>query len=767
MTNPAKFMIKDPLLRLARAWNRRVYLSLALQTAAIALFATAGAGVWFGWSPRLQILVFSLSGILIFALSALSRAGRFATPASMARHLNRIAPKLEESADLLVKNLTELTPLKAAQIKRIEPELWATAAGLRHHRRGLRRAWTALAASILLSLTLVLAGGKVAATLGAEPLVEASPFEPAQAVPLLVEPLRLVAVQITVTPPPYTGLKPFSQTELHLEVPEGAFVRWDLSFNHELAGGELRPGNGPSLDLKPAGGSRYSVQKRVADSGFYAIIASAENGQTLETAFYRLIVDKDRPARIRFTRPNHARTLLDPAPGLTFNLKAEIHDDYGITRAELLLTLTRGSGENVRFRERRLVLKAPAGATRANWNPRRRLDLAALGMEPGDELYFHLEVWDNREPEPNRTLSESLALIIRSRETPLEISSEGMAIDLVPEYFRSQRQIIIDSQKLIEDRPSLSGREFRRRSQQLGMDQKILRLKYGQFLGEEFESGIGLMQRAVASELADGDHDHSETFSLLEEETNHDHDDDFFSISETEEPEVLSNPDMRPFVHIHDNMEDATFFSEPVKKQLKQVLAHMWEAELYLRTFRPQTALPPEYRALKTLKEIQQAARAYVQRVGFEPRPIHEEEVRFSGDLSELENQSASHEFAVPEERRWLLAAMDAIANARNGDLRAENHQALDTFRDLIQTKAATDPRSYLETLNRIKAVLEKLDRGRQPAAAELDLIGGTIWNLLPPPASAPGRGGGLSDLAGAYLRHIGQVPGNKWEDPR
>ncbi|MCU7371185.1 hypothetical protein PEC18_09965 [Paucibacter sp. O1-1] len=66
-----------------------------------------------------------------------------------------------------------------------------------------------------------------------------------------------------------------------------------------------------------------------------------------------------------------------------------------------------------------------------------------------------------------------------------------MAVNIMPEYFRSQRQIIIDTEKLIAKRKKLPTKEFASISNEIGFDQKVLRLRYGQYLGEEFETSIG------------------------------------------------------------------------------------------------------------------------------------------------------------------------------------------------------------------------------------------------------------------------------------
>ena len=76
----------------------------------------------------------------------------------------------------------------------------------------------------------------------------------------------------------------------------------------------------------------------------------------------------------------------------------------------------------------------------------------------------------------------------------------------------------------------------------------------------------------------------------------------------------------------------------------------MWEAEGMLRTMRPAEALPSENRALEILKALQQSARAYVQRVGFEAAPLKVDERRLKGDLDASRTASSSRSLRAPAE---------------------------------------------------------------------------------------------------------------------
>ena len=82
----------------------------------------------------------------------------------------------------------------------------------------------------------------------------------------------------------------------------------------------------------------------------------------------------------------------------------------------------------------------------------KKLDLDNMKMKPGDELYFYVEASDLKTPVPNISRSETYFAVIRDTIT-YEFSVEGtLGVDRMPDYFRSQRQLIIDTEELISKR---------------------------------------------------------------------------------------------------------------------------------------------------------------------------------------------------------------------------------------------------------------------------------------------------------------------------
>ncbi|WP_248785489.1 hypothetical protein, partial [Escherichia coli] len=104
-----------------------------------------------------------------------------------------------------------------------------------------------------------------------------------------------------------------------------------------------------------------------------------------------------------------------------------------------------------------------------------------------NDVIAQLEVRDNHAPTPQTGRSSSVILRLPSAEVALGAELEGRIKKTLPAYFRSQRQIIIDAEALIRQRRGLAADDFIKRSDAIGVDQRILRLRYGQFLGEESE----------------------------------------------------------------------------------------------------------------------------------------------------------------------------------------------------------------------------------------------------------------------------------------
>lgn len=451
----------------------------------------------------------------------------------------------------------------------------------------------------------------------------------------LKTPIKIISQELSISFPTYTRKRSIKTTDLNISALEGSLLKWQLKLSEATVEVTLVTHTGKSFELNKIG-DLYTVSSELKENGFYKFVYKDLDGEVFETNLYSLESIPDVPPSVEINSLERF-TLLEIKDSKTIAFTSTLADDYGLAAASIIATVSRGSGESVKFREERMEFDSELKIGSKQAVLKKKIDLDQLKMTPGDELYFYVEAFDNKSPKANRTRTETYFFSIRDT-TNVQFSLEGsLGVDLMPEYFRSQRQIIIDTEKLIKTRGKGIKHDFDSKSNELGFDQKALRLKYGQFMGEEFETGI--TESSIPEEIEEGhDHDHAED-GIEEkdplEEYSHVHD------SENEHnlvPEEEKEEDpLEEYAHVHDDPEEATLYTKSIKGKLRAAMTEMWDAELYLRLYQPEKSLPYQYRALKLIKEIKNHARIYVHRIGFDPPPIKEEN-RLTGDLEAIEN---------------------------------------------------------------------------------------------------------------------------------
>ena len=370
------------------------------------------------------------------------------------------------------------------------------------------------------------------------------------------------------------------------------------------------------------------------------------------------------------------------------------------------------------------------------------LDLRELGFAVGDDLIAQLEVEDNRTPSPQNARSASLILRWPSDLGTETSDMEGMVRKVMPAYFRSQRQIIIDAEALLKEKRRLDATEYLRRSDAIGVDQRILRLRYGQFLGEEAEGEpkpppTSDDVAAVTESATEDEHDHANEPAT----DDHAHDNAAATTSTFgQEGAVLEE-----YGHTHDHAEAATLLDPETRATLKLALDAMWQSEGHLRQGHPDLALPYAYTALKHIKQVQQASRIYLARVGPELPPIDESR-RMSGDRAGIARRGDALVAATAADPA-LLQLWQALddARARSDDI---DFAALDRWLRANESRVA-DPLSLIAAIDALRA-----EPSCAPCRSELRA---QLWPLLSrPPAAVPRRDDG--DAAGRrYLDALRQ----------
>lgn len=773
-------MTSGELGHYALAWRRRLQRRENLLAAAIALIVFAVALLFA--RPFQPWVVAPLAAVTAFIVTLAIRLAivRPSTidSAQLAHHLDRCHPEFEESCALWLRPVESLSVVERMQRARLDRELARLSLGEESPAAPpadtLRTASTWLAGGALLAVLVAAwsilypfapnATGLSSAPSTTSPSANAIPTSPTGAVP------KLGPVELIIRPPAYTQHSERTETSLNAEIEEGSKVIWRIALQGDVRDVSLRFGDGGRdvLPMQATNDAHFEGTRSIKDSELYALTATLADGTPWVPAeIYALKVIKDQPPTLRFVEPALSRTEIPtsaPRDARRVQVRVVGLDDYGLAEAHLVATVAKGTGEAVKFREQVIEFDPPGNATSGPAPTRdftRTLDLTALGLDPGDELYFHVVARDDREPAPNRARSETRFIVLKGPDGKGSTPGRGVSgVNLVPPYFRSQRQLIIDTEKLIAEQSILSDREFRERSNELGVDQQLLRLRYGQFLGEELEEGAG-GPRAEARPGESGPTD----ASGVPLELMHQHDRgaegaDATAAREAAAPTkpatgVPPTPDeiLSPYVDQHDSQDQATFFDRPTKSSLRAALGAMWEAEGMLRTMRPAEALPAENRALEILKALQQSARAYVQRVGFEAAPLKVDERRLKGDLAAVTRleRALDHPVRADVTDDAVREALRVVSwGQTTGGLSTTEMEMIRRTESRLTEAATRDPAGALAGLQ----ALRRLTAGSTETARELPALERALWKLLPAARALPSRRDDSSPaLSDAYFR--------------
>lgn len=664
---PAQAILAEHLSRLSL--NFLLHRYILLLAIAIFFFNTIEyVAIIHPWLDKIYIVVF-------VALFFLANKTPKLNEHSLAEHLNRIVPQFEESTQLLFKPSDDLSVLQHLQYQRIEPRLLELeqqkALATKLPKKNLLFSFSALVFATSLFY-----------------LPQASQFnrEKNQGVILPLDTtVAIESQQIDVFPPKYTALTAEVYRNRDIEVIEGSKVRWSFEFNDDSKIYSLAFADGLTMALQKQPDNRYFAEKVINKTGLYSVVAS---GKTLPEV-YSLSVIKDQQPRVRVINP--VATLveieLDGDPNVA--IEAMVQDDFGITEVKILASVAKGSGEAVKFRDEEFLfddyqLTDKGRLYQKHW------DLKALGMESGDEVYFTVIATDNKAGQ-GQTARSKTVIVRWLDEEERSINIEGISISYMPEFFRSQRQIIIETEQLIADKNELATPKFKAESVSLGHSQNDLKLKYGQYLGIEQDEGAGAWGGGASAEATEqGDEDEHQGHSHEHEHESPDAHEQ--SAANGSQQEVLAQ-----FAHTHEDVHIGEVSSQNPKAMMKKAVSNMWQAELHLMMHEPDLALPYEKQAYKYLKLAQQAERVYVKRLGFEPPPVSEQR-RLTGKLDQIKTRSETTDNSLDAQSETganrIFQQSFALLNALDGQKGLTKAQrnllsnAKSTLTDMAQQRA-------------------------------------------------------------------------------
>jgi hypothetical protein len=652
-------------------------------------------------------------------------------------HLNRQFSECEESAELVLLPSGSLTILQQLQKTRIQPQidtLLSTDLGSHLPKYSCKSALL-LSALAVLVFTLIevfpldlLLKAEIANTR----LINEAPKQSKL--------IRLETKSMTVTPPSYTGLTAWQTTDLNLELIAGSTVTWQF----QLIGiNNVNQQNDVSITLPDKQrislieqtANHYQALATINQSGVYYITVNNRMLGDIHT----LAVTADTKPTIRFIAPTETITKLAKNAIPNVQATVSIEDDFGIGRVEILASIASGSGEAVKFRDQTFLFDSES-MIEGKAHFFKIWDLVELGMQPGDELYFSIKAWDNRQPVAQQ--SHSASKIIRWLEEEQQtVMADGLFMDFLPEYFKSQRQIIIETKQLIAAKANLSIENFNRTSGDLGIAQSFLKQKYGQFLGDEFDSGT-LQSMEAGSEIGHNEHEEHANEKSPSAAVEHKHDNTENQSQQTDKSGYSQI--IQQFGHAHGEADDGNFIKKGLPSPtllMKRAIANMWQAELHLLLSEPELALPFENQALAFLNRAKQADRIYVKRLGFEPPPVSEKR-RYQGDLSDILSYQRNEKISADSSPTKAMAILANILTNHSKQFNAlpitgEQKKALERVKAYFSAQLTANPKdiTFIATLGKIQQADSFTLENCQDC---INALTEKLWQTLPSPIAAP-----------------------------
>lgn len=728
---------KQPNQRL-RYWVNKIQARLLRQKLSYALLPSLciGAAIYwsgFGLMPALLsiVVILLVTGLLVWRTKQL----RDIDANSLLLHLNREFKQCEESAQLILLTDESLSLIQKLQKQRIQ----AVVENLLLQDLRPRLPVYSIKSPILLTVFFVFAFIIIEQKGLLFKLPQDQEITNNQSIGAVAKQNpRLLSAQVTILPAPYTKLPNKELSKLDISLVAGSTVNWQLRFKDLDTQKPLSLyfNDQQHTPLSAQSDGSYIASAELTQSAVYYI----SSGQQMIGDIHTIAVTPDRRPTIRFITPVSTITEISKNALPQVQARVEIVDDFALGKVQILASVASGSGEAVKFRDETFAFDSEQNVEGKrlfikDW------DLSEIGMQPGDELYFSVRAWDNRTPEPQQSRSPS-KIIRWLDEQEQAIMVDGLLMDFMPEYFKSQRQIIIETEQLIADKDSLTLETFDTRSRNLGAAQSDLKQKYGQFLGDEFDSGT-MHEMEQGLELpqethAEDDPEHNDSH---QSEAQHAHQAE--SGQSTDDKSGYSQI-IEQYGHAHGEADDGNFIKKGIpspKLLMKRAIGNMWQAELFLQLSQPEKALPFENNALELINRAKKAERIYVKRLGFEPPPVTEKR-RYQGDLSDVLSYERS-------QQNNLLTSTSAHFKTLLNMIKKDAHLA--QTRELTEAELATiqhtkdyfantlvDSPEHIKLLASLQKIQSSKSLRLQNCDSCIQDLQKTLWRSLPSTIAAP-----------------------------
>ncbi|MBD0324927.1 MAG: hypothetical protein ICV68_00765 [Pyrinomonadaceae bacterium] len=445
--------------------------------------------------------------------------------------------------------------------------------------------------------------------------------------------IAIEELRVRVVPPAYTGLgAEESQDDAAVRTLAGSEIEVTLRASGTVSGATLNF-NGEAAAMRAEGKGRFSGSFVATTSGALEARVLADDALLAPAPIVCAVeVYADAPPEAHITEPNGDQ-LLRSVPAEAINVRWTARDDLGLAGARLKYIKSRGEGDAAKFTSGEISLGGIEQASAREWRGAAALDLARLGMQPGDTLVFWIEARDRNPSANNMGRSASLAINIRAPEAA-RLNLSDLLPNEIGRFLLSQRQIIIKTEKLHSERARLVRDEFIKRANEIAADQREFKNSFNDYIkteGEahEEEAGAGRSDAGV-------------------------------------EERVRAAEDERTATHYHGIPEPPQGAPASVREMVYAIRA-MWDAEDALSAGDTTKALVHEREALARLKRAQTAVR-YIPPIVARSKPVDLKR-RYAGELAEIKTRLEKLARRPQSKEALMLRAALADVYAALGDL--------------------------------------------------------------------------------------------------
>ncbi len=343
-----------------------------------------------------------------------------------------------------------------------------------------------------------------------------------------------------------------------------------------------------------------------------------------------------------------------------------IHDDIGLRDTRVEYIISSGGGERFTFRSG--VLNARRGQLGRDVQVAAVLDLAALGLKPGDMMHVRMTAHDgNTLSGPSLGTSETRTIRIPRPDERDSVAVEQLPPAPVDKNVLSQRQLLLLTERLVAREPRLDRPTLVAESDRIGRDQARLRKQVSDIVFAR----LGDNPSGEHAHYAGDGHDHNAA-----------------ELATATTPEAVLKAADRATGGLG-GMLDSHGDETPVvavNRPLLEAYHAMWDATRALQGGVPRAALEPMRRALAAIQRARAAERIYLR--GTPPAPVVDlAKIRLIGtDSAKFEARRALDALPVAE-RRLAERALRGLALLVAGD-----SIALDTLRLVRLDALATSP---------------------------------------------------------------------------